>query len=126
VVLAALNIVAVGLGLGAGGLTATIAALLVGGVLGVAGLERCPDVGLVVGVLVGLAVAGWVAGRFAVHSERFHGAVTGLLMAGLVIVVARMGGSPAPVVTVIWLAVVSAGVAGTSGWLAGRQKRRQS
>jgi hypothetical protein len=125
-VLAALNIVAVGLGLGAGGLSATLAALVVGGGLDVAGVDRGPDIGLVLGVLIGLVVAGWVSGRFAAHSERFHGAVTGLLMAGLVIVLARMGGSPAPVMTVLWLAVVSATVAGASGWLAGRRKWRRS
>jgi hypothetical protein len=49
--------------------------------------------------------------------------VTGLLLAGLIIVVARMGGSPAPTVTVVWLAVVAATIAGLTGWLAGRRKR---
>lgn len=121
--LAALNIVAVGLGLGAGGLSATLLALAVGSLLSVIGVENGADIGLLTGVGFGLAVAGWVSGRFARHSERFHGAVTGLLLAGLIIVVARMGGSPAPTVTVIWLALVAATVAGSTGWLAGRRKR---
>lgn len=121
--LAALNIAAVGLGLGAGGLSATILALVVGSLLSVIGVENGADIGLVTGVGFGLAVSGWVSGRLARHSERFHGAVTGLLLAGLIIVVARMGGSPAPTVTVIWLAVVAATVAGLTGWLAGRRKR---
>jgi hypothetical protein len=121
--LAALNIVAVGLGVGAGGLSATLLALVLGGVLTVIGVERGGDIGLTVGVVLGLAVAGWVAGRLARHSERFHGAVTGLLLAGLIIVVARMGGSPASTVTVVWLAVVAATVAGLTGWLAGRRKQ---
>jgi hypothetical protein len=120
--LAALNILAVGLGVGAGGLSATLLALALGGVLTVIGVERGADIGLIIGVVLGLAVAGWVAGRLARHSERFHGAVTGLLLAGLIIVVARMGGSPAPTVTVVWLAVVAATVAGMTGWLAGRRK----
>ena len=102
--LAALNLVAVGLGIGAGGLSATV-------------------VGLVVGIVVGLAVAGWVAGRLARHSERFHGAVTGLLLAGLMIVLARLGGSPAPTSSVLWLAVLAAVISGLTGWLAGRRKR---
>jgi len=121
--LAALNIMAVGLGLGAGGLSATILALVVGSLLSVIGVENGADIGLITGVGFGLAVAGWVSGRLARHSERFHGAVTGLLLAGLIIVVARMGGSPAPTVTVVWLALLAATVAGSTGWLAGRRKR---
>jgi hypothetical protein len=122
-VLAALNLVAVGLGIGAGGLIATILALGVGGLLSVAGVEGGADIGLVVGIVVGLAAAGWVAGRMARHSERFHGAVTGLLLAGLIIVVARLGGSPAPTFSVIWLALLAATIGGLTGWWAGRRKR---
>lgn len=121
--LAALNLVAVGLGIGAGGLSATVVGLVLGGMLSVFGVENGPDIGLVVGIVVGLAVAGWVAGRLARHSERFHGAVTGLLLAGLMIVLARLGGSPAPTSSVLWLAVLAAVISGLTGWLAGRRKR---
>lgn len=124
--LAALNVVAIGLGLGAGGLSATLLALILGGLLTLIGVEGGADVGLVIGVVGGLAVAGWVSGRMARHSERFHGAVTGLLLAGLIIVVARMGGSPAPTISVIWLALVAGVVSGLTGWLAGRRKRTGS
>ncbi|MGH8873343.1 MAG: hypothetical protein ACRDWS_15385 [Acidimicrobiia bacterium] len=124
--LAALNVVAIGLGLGAGGLTATLLGFALGGLLTVIGVEGGADIGLVAGVVGGLAVAGWVSGRVARHSERFHGAVTGLLLAGLIIVVARMGGSPASTVSVVWLAVIAAGTAGLTGWLAGRRKRTGS
>jgi putative membrane protein (TIGR04086 family) len=78
---------------------------------------------LFAGVVIGLAVAGWVSGRMARHSERFHGAVTGLLLAGLVVVLARLGGSPAPTSSVIWLALLSSVVGGAAGWLAGRRKQ---
>lgn len=121
--LAALNIVAVMVGLGGGALCATIVALAVGAFLTVIGVEIGADIGLVTGVVGGLAASGWIAGRMARHSERFHGAVTGLLLAGLIIVVARLGGSPAPTLTVVWLAFVAAVVAGFTGWLAGRRKR---
>ncbi|MGH8952638.1 MAG: hypothetical protein ACRDX9_14610 [Acidimicrobiia bacterium] len=121
--LAALNVVAIGVGLGAGGLTATLLAFAVGGLLTVVGVDGGADIGLVTGIVGGLAVAGWVSGRLARHSERFHGAVTGLLLAGLIVVVARMGGSPASTVSVIWLAVLAAVTAGLTGWLAGRRKR---
>jgi hypothetical protein len=122
--LAALNIMAVGLGVGAGGLAATLVALVLGGGLSLAGVENGAGIGLVVGVIVGLGVAGWVSGKLARHSERFHGSVTCLVLAGLIIVVARLGGSPAPTPTVVWLAVLAAFVGGVTGWLAGRGKRR--
>jgi len=121
--LAALNIAAVGLGVGAGGLSATLLALTFGGLLTVLGVGKGGDIGLVIGIIAGLAIAGWVAGRMAKHSERFHGAVSGLVLAGVVIVVARLGGSPANTGSVIWLAVLAAFVAGFTGWLAGRRKQ---
>jgi hypothetical protein len=124
-VIAALNLVALGLGLGAGGLTATLVSLVVGAGLAVIGLETGPDIGLIAGVVTGLGVGGWVAGRFAVHSERFHGSVTGLLLAGLVLVVARLGGSPAPLASVLWLALLAAVLGGLGGWVAGRRKTRR-
>jgi hypothetical protein len=122
--LAALNIGAIGLGIGAGGLTATLVALLISGALTLLGVEEGANIGLIVGVLAGLAIAGWVSGSLARHSERFHGAVTGLLLAGLVIVVARLGGSPAGTGSVLWLALIAAGISGLTGWLAGRRKQR--
>ena len=124
--LAALNILAIGLGLGAGGLAATLLALALGGLLTVTGVEGGADIGLVAGVVVGLAVAGWVSGHLARHSERFHGAVTGLLLAGLIVFVARIGGSPAPTLSVLWLALFAAVIAGFAGWLAGRRKQTGS
>ena len=120
--LAALNIGAVALGVASGSLTASVFALVVGGGLTVAGIETGSDIGLVIGVLVGLGLGGWVAGTKAKHSERFHGAVTGLLIAFLIMVIARFGGSPAPTPTVVWLAALSILVAGVAGWLAGRKK----
>ncbi len=120
--LAALNIGAVALGVASGSLTASVFALVVGGGLTVAGIEAGSDIGLVIGVLVGLGLGGWVAGTKAKHSERFHGAVTGLLIAFLIMLIARFGGSPAPTPTVVWLAALSILVSGVAGWLAGRRK----
>ncbi len=122
--LAGLNITAIGLGIGAGGLSATVVALVVSGVLNIADVEPGVDIGLIAGVGLGLSVGGWVAGAFARHSGRFHGAITGLLLAALIVVIARMGGSPADTLSVIWLFVLSAVLGGTSGWLAGRRKTR--
>lgn len=121
--LAALNIGAVLTGVAAGGLAASAMGLGLGGVLTVTGVESGPGIGLVVGVLTGLATGGWVAGARARHSSRFHGAVTGLVMAFLVMMIAVLGGSPASTLSVIWLAVLSTLISGAAGWVAGRRKR---
>jgi putative membrane protein (TIGR04086 family) len=123
-VLAALNFGALMIGVAAGSLTASLLALVMGGLLTVLGLESGPDVGLVVGIVAGLVVGGWLAGLRSVHSHRFHGMVTGLLMAFVIVVVARLGGSPASTLSVIWLALVSVVVAGLGGWLGGRRRTR--
>jgi hypothetical protein len=119
-VLAALNFGAVILGVGAGGLAASLISLLLGFLLGLIG-QWGPDVGLVVGIVSGLAVGGWLAGNRSIHSHRFHGSVTGLVLAFVVVVVARFGGSPANTGTVLWLAAVSGSDRG-----AGRLARRPS
>ena len=123
--LAALNIGAVLVGVAAGGLSASVVGLALGGGLAVLGVDQGPGIGLVVGMFSGLAIGGWVAGTRARHSSRFHGAVTGLVMAFLVLVIAVLGGSPASTASVIWLAVLSTFTAGLSGWLAGRRSGRQ-
>jgi hypothetical protein len=120
--LAALNFGAVALGVAAGGLSASVIALVISGLLAVVGVESGPDIGLVVGILAGLATGGWVAGSRAVHSHRFHGMVTGLVLAFVIMVVARFGGSAAPTLTVVWLALLSILVSGVFGWLAGRRE----
>lgn len=122
VVLAALNFGALALGVAAGGLAASVSGLALSGLLVLVGVESGPDIGLVVGVLTGLAVGGWVAGLRSVHSHRFHGMVTGLILAFVIMAIARLGGSPAPTLTVIWLAVVAVIVSGLFGWLAGRRR----
>lgn len=119
--LAALNLGAVILGVGAGGLAASLVSLLLGFLLGLMG-DWGPDIGLVVGIITGLAVGGWLTGNRSVHSHRFHGSVTGLILAFVVVVIARFGGSPAETGTVLWLAVVSMVIGGLTGWLGGRRR----
>lgn len=120
--LAAINPGAVILGVATGGLTASILSLLVGGGLAVGGVEQGPGIGLVVGILAGLTAGGWVAGRRARHSARFHGSVTGLLLAFVIVLIARIGGSPAPVGSVLVLALLAVIVSGLSGWMAGARR----
>jgi hypothetical protein len=121
-VLATLSFAALILGVASGGLAASLVALIVSGSLTLAGVEQGPEVGLVIGIVSGLAVGGWVAGSRAAHSSRFHGAVTGLLLTFLVVLVARFGGSPAATPTILWMAFLAIVVGGISGWLAGRRK----
>lgn len=120
--LAALNFGAVALGLGSGALAASLATLLLSSVLTLTGVETGAGIGLVVGIVLGLAAGGWIAGAKARHSHRFHGMVTGLLLAFLVVVIARLGGWPGSVAAVVWLAVLSIAISGLAGWLAGRIK----
>lgn len=120
--MAALNLGAVALGVAAGGLAASIATLVLSGLLAVLGVDAGPDIGLVVGIVTGLFAGGWVAGSRSAHSHRFHGMVTGLILAFVITVIARLGGSPASTPTVVWLAVLSVAVAGFAGWLSGRQR----
>jgi hypothetical protein len=121
--LAALNFAAVALGVATGTLGASLLALLFSVGLTILGVEDGAGIGLVIGVVSGLAAGGWVAGSRAVHSERFHGMVTGLLLAFVVVVIARLGNSPASTGVVIWLAILSVAISGAAGWLAGRRKR---
>lgn len=120
--LAALNLGAVILGVGAGGLTASLIALGLGTGLSVVGIDEGPGIGLVIGVMTGFATGGWIAGWRARHSHRFHGMITGLLLAFLIVIVARFGGSPAPTWVVIWQALLAVVISGLAGWLAGRRK----
>lgn len=121
-VIAALNLGAVILGVSFGGLTASLIGFALGALLTVAGVDNGADVGLVVGIGLGLGAGGWIAGRRARHSERFHGAVTGLVFAFLFMVIARLGGSPASTISILWLALLAVVISGFFGWAAGRRK----
>lgn len=120
--LAAISVIALLMGVAAGGLVASLLALAIGGILSLAEVQNGANIGLVIGVVSGLAVGGWVAGSRSSHSSRFHGAVTGLALAFLIMATAKLGGSPAGATVVIWLAVVSIAVSGFAGWFAGKRK----
>ena len=124
--LAALNVGAVLVGVAAGGLAASLVGFGLSGILTVVGVESGADIGLALGVFIGLAAGGWLAGTRAKHSERFHGAITGLALAFLIMVIAVLGGSPAPTGTILLLALIAIVISGLTGWLAGRRKLRSS
>lgn len=120
--IAALNFGALGLGLAGGGVIGSLLGLLIGGGLTVLGLESGADLGLLVGVLAGLLSAGWIAGKQSVHSHRFHGSIVGLMFSGVLILLASLGAAQASVLTVAWLAFVSAVLGGIGGWMGGRKR----
>ena len=111
---------AVLLGAGAGSLLATIVGLVAWPVLELASVTAAPEAALLFGVLVGLGGGGFVAGRAARLAHVFHGALSGLALAGLVTTVARLGGSPAATGQVLVLAVVAIVVGGLGGAISTR------
>ncbi len=119
--LAALSIPAVIAGVASSGLAATIVGLAVGGVLSVVGVGNGANIGLILGVVSGLFAGGWVAGRLAIHSERFHGAISGLLFGGILILLASLSSTSASIFNVLVLALVSILFGGFGGVVGGRR-----
>jgi hypothetical protein len=66
-------------------------------------------------LIAGLIAGGWLAGRMAPINGRFHGALAGLGMAGVVVVVARLSGSGAPTGQVLLLALLAILIGGITG-----------
>lgn len=119
--LAAVRVVAVLLGLGAGALTSTVLGIVAWLALAMAGFAE-PLAGLAPAILVGFGVGGYVAGRLAVASHRFNGSLAGLALAALVVVIAVLGGSPAPPLQVLLLAGLGILIGGLGGSL-GKQRK---
>ena len=120
--LASLRIPALLLGLGVGALTAVVLSLALWLVLAAFGVDDAALAGLTVALLMGLGTGGYAAGRMAPFAQRFNGSVTGLLIAALVIAIARFGGSPAPTGQVLWLALLAVVLGGLGGTLGGRRQ----
>ena len=120
--LGTLRISAVMVGTAGGTLTAA-AVFLVGLLIArLVGADEGPAVVLSISLLAGLAGGGYLAGRVAPFNGRFHGSVTGLAMATVVLVISIFGGSPAPTGQVLLLAVLAIVIGGFSGWLGGRRR----
>lgn len=109
-------------GIATGTLVASFVGFGLAWLLTVIGVDAGSDIGLMLGIFTGLAAGGWLAGTRARHSERFHGAVTGLLLAFVITAIAVLGGSSAPTNSILLLALIAVVVSGLGGWLAGRRK----
>ncbi len=108
-------------GIGAGSLASALVGLLVAVGAAALGVEDATLAGITGGVVTGLLAAGTVAGRLAPVWARFHGALAGLGLAFVVVLVSILGGSPAPAGQVIWLGLLGILLGGLAGTLAGRR-----
>src|SRR5688572_6195475 len=91
----------------AGGALVSAAVFLLGMLFArLVGSADGPGVVLSVSLLAGLAAGGFLAGRVAPFNGRFHGSMTGLVIAGVVLAISILGGSPAPTIQVVWLSVI--------------------
>lgn len=120
--LAVLRLRAVLLGLATGTLVAAVLFIIGRLIARFARAEAAPGLSLSVSIIAGLFAAGYAAGRLAPVNGRFHGSITALGIAAIVIVVARLSGSPAPTGQVLLLALMAIVLGGLGGWLGGRRR----
>ena len=107
----------------AGGVLMAAVVFLVGLLIArLAGADEGPALVLSASLLAGLAAGGYLAGRVAPFNGRFHGSITGLGIAAVVVIISILGGSPAPTSQVVLLAAIAIVVGGLSGWLGGRRR----
>lgn len=83
-------------------------------------MEGATAAATALGTVAGFGVAGWLAGRRASHSHWFHGAISALGIALVVVVTAVRGGSPAPTGQVLLLAGLAIALGALGGVLGGR------
>ncbi len=105
----------------AGLLATALLAVLVWGVLALAGAADAPVLGITAGVAGGLFLSGFAAGRLAGAAPAFHGSLAGLGSAAVVASISLLGGSPAPPVTLA-VFVVTAALLGAGGGILGRRR----
>ena len=86
------------------------------------GAEEGPALVLSFSLVAGLTGGGYLARRVAPFNGRFHGSITGLAMAAVVLLISILGGSPAPTSQVVLLAAIAIVVGGFAGWLGGRRR----
>ena len=77
--------------------------------------------GAVAGLVVGVLVGGWMAGRTATLHQRFHGSVTGLAVVGVLVLLAATGGANVTPPQVLAAAALGMVLGGLAGWWAGRR-----
>ena len=74
--------------------------------------------GAVAGLVVGVSVGGWVAGRSVTVQPRFHGSVTGLVLVAILVLLAASGGANVTIAQVLLAAFLGVAFGGLTGWWA--------
>lgn len=77
--------------------------------------------GAVAGLVVGVLVGGWMAGRTVTLHQRFHGSIAGLLIVGILVMLAATGGANVTPPQVLLAAALGVVLGGGAGWWAGRR-----
>lgn len=118
--LGVLRIRAILIGIASAALASGLVFALVAMVARLSRSEMISGLSISLAVLGGLFVGGLVAGRLSTVNPRFHGSVTGLGFAGLTLLVSIQGGSPAPLGSVLLLALLAIVTGGLGGVFGGR------
>jgi hypothetical protein len=116
-----LRLKAILLGTGGGVLSSGLTFALGAFAARLTGSETMAGIALTSSVLVGFGLGGYVAGRTAPVNGRFHGSITALIVAAIVITVAAIGGSRLPLGSVLLLALIATVSGGIGGSLGGRR-----
>ena len=77
--------------------------------------------GAVAGLVVGVLLGGWVAGRSVARGQRFHGSLTGLVIVGILVTLASSGGANTTTLQVLSATALGVVLGGLTGWWAGRR-----
>ena len=115
-----LSIGAIIMGAVVGVLVAALISLIGWGILFQTAIDNPEDPALMAGVVIGLIGAGYTGGRLARPSAT-HGILAGLVMAFIVGAVSIVSGSPAPLITIAILVLLSGVLGRLGGLLAGRR-----
>lgn len=115
-----LSIGAIIMGAVVGVLVAALISLIGWGILFQTAIDNPEDPALMAGVVIGLFGAGYTGGRLARPSAT-HGILAGLVMAFIVGAVSIVSGSPAPLITIAILVLLSGVLGRLGGLLAGRR-----
>lgn len=122
--LAAVRWRAVMIGFGLGTLAVAALALVLWLILSLLSVEDAASIATAFGTLGGFLVAGWLAGRRAPFSPWYHGALAAMGIALIVVVTARLGGSPAPTSQILLLAAIAIGLGAAGGFVGGNRAHR--
>jgi hypothetical protein len=92
-------------------------------IAGVLGAAEPLSLGLVLGAMLGLVIAGFAAAKFALNHGPLHGSLAALLTAAIVGTDALLRGSGASPLTLAGYPLLAAVFGGVGGYLGSRRER---